>query len=45
MVEADMDLPPLGIWAHWSWRVAADPGHRWLREALAALYRQGERPA
>jgi DNA-binding transcriptional LysR family regulator len=41
MVELDIDLPPLGIWAHWSWRLDADPGHRWLRETLAALYRAG----
>ena len=32
------DLPPLGIWAHWSWRAEADLGHRWLRETLARLY-------
>ena len=35
------DLPELGIWAHWSWRAESDPGHRWLRHALADLYRAG----
>ncbi|MEP6502431.1 MAG: LysR family transcriptional regulator [Betaproteobacteria bacterium] len=38
------DLPRLGIWAHWSWRMESDPGHRWLRETLAELYR-AEGPA
>jgi DNA-binding transcriptional LysR family regulator len=37
----EIDLPHLGIWAHWSWRADADPGHRWLRETLAELYRAG----
>jgi DNA-binding transcriptional LysR family regulator len=39
--ELEIDLPPLGIWAHWSWRADADPGHQWLRETLAELYRAG----
>ena len=39
--ELAIDVPRLGIWAHWSWRADADPGHRWLRETLAALYRAG----
>ena len=33
-----IDLPPLEIWAHWYWRMNHNPGHRWLREAFAALY-------
>ena len=33
-----IDLPPLEIWAHWYWRMNHNPGHRWLREALARLY-------
>ena len=36
-----IDLRRLGIWAHWSWRADADPGHRWLRDTLAELYRAG----
>jgi DNA-binding transcriptional LysR family regulator len=40
------DLPRLGIWAHWSWRVESDPGHLWLRQTLAQLYRaEGAAPA
>ena len=40
------DLPRLGIWAHWSWRVESDPGHAWLRGTLADLYRgEGGSPA
>ena len=39
--EIQADLPELGIWAHWSWRAESDPGHRWLRETLADLYRAG----
>ena len=44
LAEAKLDLPPLEISAHWYWRMNDDPGHRWLRERLSALYRQ-ERPA
>ncbi len=36
--ELRIDLPPLEIWAHWYWRMNHNPGHRWLRETLAALY-------
>lgn len=39
IAELRLDLPALAIWAHWYWRMNDDPGHRWLREALAALYR------
>ncbi|MBC7662244.1 MAG: LysR family transcriptional regulator, partial [Caulobacter sp.] len=39
--EIQVDLPQLGIWAHWSWRAESDAGHRWLRETLAELYRAG----
>ena len=39
--EIATDLPTLGIWAHWSWRAESDPGHRWLRQTLAELYRAG----
>ncbi len=39
--EIGVDLPQLGIWAHWSWRAESDPGHRWLRQTLAHLYRAG----
>jgi len=41
--ELRIDLPPLEIWAHWYWRMNHDPGHRWLRETLAALYRKASR--
>lgn len=37
--ELRIDLPPLEIWAHWTWRMDHNPGHRWLRETLVALYR------
>ncbi|MEP6875549.1 MAG: LysR family transcriptional regulator [Burkholderiales bacterium] len=37
--ELRIALPPLEIWAHWYWRMNHNPGHRWLRETLAALYR------
>lgn len=44
--EINVDLPQLGIWAHWSWRAESDPGHRWLRETLTDLYRaEGGTPA
>jgi DNA-binding transcriptional LysR family regulator len=36
--ELRIDLPPLEIWVHWYWRMNHNPGHRWLRETLAALY-------
>jgi DNA-binding transcriptional LysR family regulator len=39
IAELQVDLPQLGIWAHWSWRAESDPGHRWLRQTLADLYR------
>jgi DNA-binding transcriptional LysR family regulator len=41
VAELRLDLPALEIWAHWYWRMNDDPGHRWLRETLAALYRRG----
>ena len=44
MAETKLELPPLEISAHWYWRMNDDAGHRWLRERLAALYRQ-VRPA
>ena len=44
MAEMKLQLPPLDISAHWYWRMNDDPGHRWLRERLSALYRQ-VRPA
>jgi DNA-binding transcriptional LysR family regulator len=39
VAELKLDLPPLEISAHWYWRAEHDPGNRWLRETLAALYR------
>ena len=42
--EIQADLPQLGIWAHWSWRAESDPGHRWLRQTLANLYRSEDQP-
>jgi len=39
MAETKLELPPLEISAHWYWRAEHDPGNRWLRETLAALYR------
>jgi len=46
IAEARLDLPPLAVSAHWFWRMNDDPGHRWLRDTLAALYRQsGSVPA
>ena len=39
--ELRIDLPPLEIWVHWYWRMAHDPGHRWLRETLSGLYAKG----
>jgi len=44
MTETKLDLPALEISAHWYWRMNDDPGHRWLRERLSALYRPA-RPA
>lgn len=44
MAETKLDLPALEISAHWYWRMNDDPGHRWLRERLSALYRAA-RPA
>jgi len=41
LAELRLDLPPLELDVHWFWRLRDDPGHRWLRETLPALYRQG----
>jgi DNA-binding transcriptional LysR family regulator len=45
LAELRLDIPPLEVSAHWYWRMNADPGHRWMRETLAALYRQGDAAA
>lgn len=37
--ELGIELPPFEVWAHWTWRMDHNPGHRWLRDTLAALYR------
>jgi DNA-binding transcriptional LysR family regulator len=42
LAELRLDIPPLEVWAHWYWRMNDNPGHRWLRETLAALYRRGD---
>lgn len=43
IAEPDLGLAPLKVQLHWTWRMNNDPGHRWLRETMAALY--GEGPA
>lgn len=37
VVEADLGLPPFTVSIHWTWRLNADPGHRWLRELALAM--------
>ena len=31
-------LPAFDVSVHWSWRFAGDPGNRWLRERIVALF-------
>lgn len=31
-------LPAFDVSVHWSWRFAGDPGNRWLRERIIALF-------
>ena len=33
-------LPPFAVSVHWYWRFAGDPGNRWLRELIVALFRE-----
>lgn len=42
IVEPALGLPPLRVSLHWYWRMHNDPGHRWLRETIVALF--GEPP-
>jgi len=32
-------LPPFAVGVHWYWRFGGDPGNRWLRERIIALFR------
>lgn len=38
--ELPLELPAMAVWSHWCWRAAYDPGHRWLRETMARLYKR-----
>ena len=40
VLEPDVGLPPFTVSLHWYWRVHHDPGHRWLRELVLALYQE-----
>jgi len=44
IAEPDLGLAPLKVQLHWTWRMSNDPGHRWLRETMAALYGEKPRP-
>ena len=33
-------LPAFDVSVHWSWRYAGDPGARWLRQLVVALFRE-----
>jgi len=33
-------LPAFAVSVHWYWRYAGDPGNRWLRELIVALFRE-----
>ena len=33
-------LPPFAVSVHWYWRFTGDPGNRWLRELIVALFRE-----
>jgi DNA-binding transcriptional LysR family regulator len=35
-------LPAFDVSVHWSWRYAGDPGARWLRELIVALFGEKE---
>ncbi len=37
VVEADLGLPPFTVSIHWTWRMNAEPGHRWLRDLALAM--------
>jgi DNA-binding transcriptional LysR family regulator len=38
VVNSDIALPPFTVSLHWSWRHHNDPGLRWLREQIVALF-------
>lgn len=40
IVEPPFPLRDFAVSLHWSKRFEADPGNRWLRQAIVALYRQ-----
>ena len=33
-------LPDFAVSVYWYWRYAGDPGNRWLRELIVALFRE-----
>jgi DNA-binding transcriptional LysR family regulator len=34
-------LPPFDVSVHWFWRYESEPGNRWLREIIVALFAEG----
>jgi DNA-binding transcriptional LysR family regulator len=40
-----LGLPAFAVSVHWYWRYAGDPGNRWLRELIVALFREAPRAA
>ena len=43
IAEPNLGLAPLKVQLHWTWRMHNDPGHRWLRETMVALYAENPR--
>lgn len=37
VVEADLGLQDFSVSVHWTWRMNADPGHRWLRALVQRM--------
>lgn len=37
VVDVDLGLPPFTVSIYWTWRMNADPGHRWLRGLMQRI--------
>ncbi|MEP7207570.1 MAG: LysR family transcriptional regulator [Casimicrobiaceae bacterium] len=41
VLKPRMALPAFDVSVHWSWRFEGEPGNRWLRERVVALFGEG----
>lgn len=39
ILQPPLESPEFDVCVHWGWRVENDPGNRWLRERVTALFR------